>query len=205
MKAWENMLENIEMHHQTNPAQSPARLDGIRVICGCDKSVQTSSDVSAQLLIALTCFKKNFYCRVIMGGGYWWSINQAVDTLINRYIIEFGRLESWLKPDSRFTQLQVFVDCENTIKNPSNIHFMDEKVISQWCHDPITNSLFLHDWVPFYMPPKQSELDVMCECLLVLCFTKERNVDPSTSETSVLTVWHFIFSNWCCNWTVGLV
>ena len=137
------MLENIEMHHQTNPAQSPARLDGIRVICGCDKSVQTSSDVSAQLLIALTCFKKNFYCRVIMGGGYWWSINQAVDTLINRYIIEFGRLESWSKPNSRFTPLQVFVDCLNTIKNPSNIHFMDEKVISQWCHDPITNSLFL--------------------------------------------------------------
>ena len=101
VKAWENMLENIEMHHQTNPAQSPTRLDGIRVICGCDKSVQTSSDVSAQLLIALTCFKKNFYCRVIMGGGYWWSINQAVDTLINRYIIEFGRLESWSKPNSK--------------------------------------------------------------------------------------------------------
>ena len=121
MKAWENMLENIEMHHQTNPAQSPSRLDGIRVICGCDKSVQTSSDVSAQLLIALTCFKKNFYCRVIMGGGYWWSINQAVDTLINRYIIEFGRLDSWSKPNSRFTPLQVFLDCVSTIKNPSNI------------------------------------------------------------------------------------
>ena len=161
------MLENIEMHHQTNPAQSPTRLDGIRVICGCDKSVQTSSDVSAQLLIALTCFKKNFYCRVIMGGGYWWSINQAVDTLINRYIIEFGRQESWSKPNSTYTPLLVFVDCANTIKNPSNIHFMDEEVISQWCHDPITNSLFLHDWVSFYLPPKQSELDVMCECLLV--------------------------------------
>ena len=132
-------------------------------------------------------------------------LNQAVDTLINRYIIEFGPLESWSKPNSRYTPFQVFVNCANTIKNPSNIHFMDEKVISQWCHDPIINSLFLHDWVPFYMPPKQSELDVMCECLLVLCFTKERNVDPSTSETSVLTVWHFIFSNWCCNWTVGLV
>ena len=45
----------------------------------------------------------------------------------------------------------------------------------------------------------------MCECLLVLRFTKERNVDPSTSETSVLTVWHFIFfelmlqlNRWTC-------
>ena len=30
---------------------------------------QTSSDVSTQLLIALTCFKKNFYYRVIVGLG----------------------------------------------------------------------------------------------------------------------------------------
>ena len=40
----------------------------------------------------------------------WTSRNLTLDTLHFNSLIE---------------------DCENTIKNPSNIHFMDEKVISQ--------------------------------------------------------------------------
>ena len=81
---------------------SLSKADRIRRVLETATNPQTSSDVSRQLLISLTCFKKNFYYRVIVGlCGNWWNINKTVDTLINRYIIEFGGgLESWLKPNS---------------------------------------------------------------------------------------------------------
>ena len=151
---------------------------------------QTSSDVSTQLLISLTCFKKNFYYQVIVAlGGNWWSINKTVDTLINRYIIEFG--ESWLKPNSRGIPLQVnvlrfmsedkrepipslFWPISQSMSWPNNKFFVFDLIEGVFIH-------LLNNWNCFW-----------CLNVQLLLFFR-RNVDQST-KTSSLTVRHLIFS-----------